>query len=155
MRKSLKMFFLLSLIMFGAATAITAQVHPTVAGESEANRAVAAYPLSEAQKQKIKFIRSEAEKTAAPLALRLAQVAKRIYENMLAEKPDEELRQRLSSEMNEVVVALLSIKGQSMRDAVNALTAEQKQVIRSEMRKPGAPGDLMELIMRVFNLPEK
>ena len=57
--------------------------------------------------------------------------------------------------MDEVVVGLLSIKGQSIREMVKVLTPEQKQLIRVEMTKPGAPGDLSELIMKVFGVPEK
>lgn len=97
----------------------------------------------------------ESEKKVAPLAMRLAAAAKRIYENMLSEKEDDVLRQSLSKEMNEAVVGILAIKGQSIREMVRVLTPEQRQFIRNEMRKPDAPGDLSELIMRVFNVPEK
>ena len=74
---------------------------------------------------------------------------------MLSEKEEDSLRLRYSREMNEAVVGILAVKGQSIRDMVRVLTPEQKKFIRSEMRKPGAPGDLSELIMRVFNIPEK
>jgi hypothetical protein len=57
--------------------------------------------------------------------------------------------------MDEAVVGLLSIKGQSIRDMVKVLTREQKRLIKSEMTKPGAPGDLLELITKVFGIPEK
>lgn len=111
--------------------------------------------LTAAQLQAIKSIRTESEKKAAPLALRLASAAKQIYENMLSEKEDDALRQRLSREMDEVVVGMLAIKGQSIRDMVRVLTPEQRKLVRSEMQKPGAPADLSELIMRVFDIPEK
>ena len=41
----------------------------------------------------MEHVKSETEKRAAPLAVRVATIAKRIYENMLSEKPDEALRQ--------------------------------------------------------------
>jgi Spy/CpxP family protein refolding chaperone len=114
-----------------------------------------AHTLSETQKQAIKRIQAESEKRAAPVALRLAGIVCKIYENMLTDKPDEELRTRLSAEMKEATWELLSIKGQSIREIVNVLTPEQKQVIRKEMGKEGAPADLSEIITRTFKLSGK
>ncbi len=111
--------------------------------------------LTEAQLQAIKSIRSESEKRAAVPALRLASTVKQIYDNMLAEKEDEALRQTLDRELDEVAVVLLAIKGQSIREMVRVLTPEQKQLLKSEMMKPDAPADLSELIARVFNIAEK
>ena len=111
--------------------------------------------LSPAQLEAIKSIRAESEKKAAPLALRLAAVAKQIYGNMLSEREDAVLRRKLSRELNEVAARLLAIKGQSVRDMVRVLTPEQRDFIRGEMLKPGALGDLSELIARVFSVPEK
>jgi Spy/CpxP family protein refolding chaperone len=156
MKAELIVFCTLLFIFGGAveARSVTAQTPlPPPAGTE--NKAATDYPLSEAQKQAIKSIRSESEKKAAPFALELAATAKKIYENMLAEKPDEQLRARLAQEMNEIVVKILSIKGQSIRDMVGVLTPEQKQLIRREMRKPDAPGDLTDLIVRTFKIPEK
>jgi len=111
--------------------------------------------LTPAQLQSIKSIRSATERKAAPLAIRLAATVRRVYENMLSDKEDEALRKRLSSQMNEVASQLLAIKGQSIREIVRVLTPEQRSLIRSEMKKPGAPADLSELIMHVFKVPEK
>jgi hypothetical protein len=111
--------------------------------------------LSQTQLQVIKSIRAEGEKGAAPLALHLAAVAKRIYENMLSEREDAALRRKLSREMEKVAAQLLAIKGQSIRGMVRVLTPEQRSIVRNEMRKPDAPGDLSELIARVFGIPEK
>ena len=111
--------------------------------------------LSSDQIQAIKSIRIASGKKAAPLALRLAVVTKQIYENMLSEKENPALRHKLSREMEKVAGQLLAIKGQSIRDIVRVLTPEQRDVLRSEMRKPGAPADLSELIGRIFSVPEK
>jgi len=72
---------------------------------------------------------------------------------MLADKPDEKLRAPLSARMKATTWELLKIKGPAIRETVNVLTAEQKQLIKSEMRKPGAPADLSEVIEKSFNLP--
>jgi exonuclease VII large subunit len=115
----------------------------------------AAHPLSEAQRQALKSVKTEGEKRAAPLAVQLAATVKQIYENMLSEKEDEALRLRLSKEMDETMSKLLAVKGQSVREMVAVLTPAQKQIVREEMRKPGAPGDLSELIERLFSAPEQ
>lgn len=140
--------FLLTATLLLATGTATAQ-------QGAENKADAAHTLSEAQKQAIKRIQVESEKKAAPAALRLAGVVRRIYENMLADEPDEKLRSRLSAEMREATWELLTIKGQSIREIANVLTPEQKQLVKVEMRKPGAPSDLSEVIARTFRLGEK
>lgn len=115
----------------------------------------AAPPLTDAQKQAIAEIRSHAEKRAAPLALGMALTVRQIYENMLAEKPDEKLRAELSKRLQTTASELLTIKGQSIREAVNVLTIEQKHFIKEKMGKRDAPQDLMEVIIKSFNLPDK
>jgi len=111
--------------------------------------------LSEAQQQAIKRIKAASARKAALPALRLAGIVRKIYLNMLADKPDEKLRVRLSAELKETTWELLTIKGQAIRETVNVLTREQKQFIKDEMRKPGAPADLGELIDHTFKLDEK
>src|SRR5258705_9385212 len=111
----------------------------------------AVHTLSDAQKQAIKHIHVASEMRAALPALRLARVVSQIYRNMLADKPDEKLRARLAAEMKEVTWQLLVIKGEAIRQTVNVLTPEQKQLIRSEMGKPGAPADLSEGITHTFS----
>lgn len=140
--------FLLTALLLSAASSTQAQADAP-------HKEDAAHTLTEAQKQAIKRIQAESEKRAAPAALRLAEVVRRVYENMLADKPDEELRSRLSAEMKEAAWELLAIKGQSIRETVNVLTPEQKQLVRDEMRKPGAPADLSEVIAHTFRLDEK
>jgi LTXXQ motif family protein len=140
--------FLLTALLLPAARTAQAQADAQHKGD-------AAHTLTEAQKQAIKRTQAESEKRAAPVALRLAEVVRRIYENMLADKPDEELRSRLSEEMKEAAWELLTIKGQSIRETVNVLTPEQKQLVKDEMRKPDAPSDLSEVIAHIFRLDEK
>lgn len=86
--------------------------------------------------------------------MQLAGIVHNIYENMLADKPDEKLRSALSAEMKEATWSLLSIKGQAVRDTVNVLTPEQKQSVKMEMQKPGAPADLSEVVAHMFGLAD-
>lgn len=111
-------------------------------------------PLSAEQRQAMAAVKGEFEKKAAPFALRVAGTAKRIYENMLSEKPNEALRQKLSQELSEAVAGVLAVKGQAFWDAVKVLTPEQKDFLRREMAKPDVEGDLGEVIARLFNLPK-
>ena len=138
-----------------AALIFSAQAKPANAQAGAENRTDAAHTLSETQKQAIKRIKTESEKKAAPAALRLAGIVSQLYENMLSDKPDEQLRAKLDAELKDVTWELLVIKGQSMRDTVNVLTPEQKQLVKSEMLKPGASADLSEVIARTYKLDEK
>lgn len=121
---------------------------------SETNQA-AENRLSETQLKAIKVIRVRAALRATPLALRLAMTAKRIYENLLSDKENASLRVRLDAEIHRIGGQLLTIKGNAIREEVLVLTPEQKKLIKTEMKKPDAPADLMEVIERTFNIPEK
>ena len=145
------LLFLLPVLVF-AASLKTATAQTSSSAE---NKADAVHTLSEAQKQAMKRIQVETEKRAAPVAMRLAGLVSKIYENMLADKPDEKLRATLSTQMKKTTWELLSIKGQSIRETVNVLMPEQKQLVKSEMLKPGVPADLSEVIARTFKLANK
>lgn len=145
----LRVFALAALVCAVNVTA-TAQ-----ASQSDANQADAAHTLTDAQRQAIKRIQTDAEKQAAPAALRLAEIVNKIYENMLADEPDEKLRADLSAQMEKATWSLLSIKGQSIHDIIRVLTPAQRQLVRVEMRKPGSPADLSEVVARLFRLEEK
>jgi hypothetical protein len=146
--KAKLILLLLFALAHGAASTARAQTPPGAGGG-------AGHPLSEAQRQALKSVKAESEKKVAPLAIQLAATVKQIYENMLSDKEDEALRLRLSKEMDETVLKVLAVKGQVIRDTIALLTPAQKQLVREEMRKPGAPGDLSELIERLFNAPEQ
>ncbi len=111
-------------------------------------------PLTDVQMKQMSAIKKGVEQKAGEAAARVADVTKRIYDNMLADRPDEALRAKLSGEMREAVWALLEIKGQSIHDAVAVLTPVQRMQLRVEMAKPGAPGDLSGLIGKMFMPPE-
>jgi Spy/CpxP family protein refolding chaperone len=168
MRSTLKIFLCSFVLVFGIEVRATlaqtspgktdkasvdAQKEPTV--KKENGKAENIPPLSEEQKKSLKAIQTEAEKKAAPIALRFAGIIRQVYENMLADQPDKELRAKLDAEMKETGWELLLIKGQSMFDAVSVLTPEQKRILKAQMMKPGASADMMELIGKTFKLTDK
>ncbi len=112
--------------------------------------APAADPLTSAQQRQMAAIKDAMEQRAAPAAVRLTQITRRIYENMLADTPDEQLRTSLAREMHATLIELLDLKGQSIRDAVAVLTPHQKTQLRAAMSQPGAPADLSELMGKLF-----
>lgn len=146
------LFGVFALSALACASAGTARAQ---ASQADANAADAAHTLTDEQKQSIKRIQADAEKQAAPAAARLAGIVGQIYENMLADRPDERLRAELSAQMEKAAWALLSIKGQSIHDIVRVLTPAQRQIVRDEMKKPGAPADLSEVVAHAFKLDEK
>jgi hypothetical protein len=147
--KHASLFLLLAILLGWSVTTSTAQDAGKVDTEQPAEPR-----LSESQRQTIKDIQIKAAKRAAPIALQLAHTARRVYENMLRDREDQRLRVRLDAEMHKVAGELLTIKGQSIRDVLRVLTPEQRKLVRTEMVKPGAPADLMELLVRIFKIPE-
>ena len=111
--------------------------------------------LSDAQKTAIAALRGESEKKATLIAVQLAAVVQKIYDNNLADSPNEALRVSLDNEMKELVWQLLLTKGDSMWAAFRLLTPEQKRIVKAEIAQPRAPGDLpdvMDLIVKTFGL---
>ncbi len=109
--------------------------------------------LNESQRQAVTAIRSSAKAKAAPLAARLATLARQANRNMLADQPDEAVGQRLGEQIRATLRDLLSVRIQSIKETLKLLTPEQRAWLRKEMDRPGAPADLMELIERGFKLP--
>ncbi|MEP6754132.1 MAG: hypothetical protein ABJA67_01425, partial [Chthonomonadales bacterium] len=127
----------------------------TPTGKNGGEKTSQANGLSAEQRQAIESINREAMQKAAPVALKMEATARKIYQNMLADHPDDNLRQSLAEDLSGITNQLLTIKGGSIRDAVGILTKEQKLIIQSEMVKPGAPGDLSEIIAKKFGLEQK
>ena len=111
--------------------------------------------LSEAQKTAIASLRSESEKKTTLIAVQLAAVVQRIYDNNLADSPNQTLRVSLDNEMKDLVWQMLLTKGDTMWAAFRQLTPEQKRIVRAEIAQPRAPGDLpdvMDVIVKTFGL---
>jgi Spy/CpxP family protein refolding chaperone len=122
---------------------------------SAAKRPDPSCPLSDAQKQAIQTIVRDNKKKAAPVALRLARTAHQVYENLLADAPDRQRADNLRDQMKDLVGQLVVIRGEAMREAVKILTSEQRRYLRAEIARPGAQGELIEIMMKVFQIPEK
>jgi hypothetical protein len=111
--------------------------------------------LTDAQRNAIRTLQSESEQKTTQLAVQLAGVVQKIYDNNLSETPNEELRVSLDNQMKDLVWQMLLVKGNAMWAAFRQLTPEQKQIVRSEIARPRAPGDLpdvMDLIVKTFRL---
>jgi hypothetical protein len=140
----------LAALTFASAQTAQAQANPDTTAQADAART-----LTDAQRQAIKTIQTDAERRAAPAVLRLNGIMSKVYANMLAERPDARLRATLSARMEKATWALFAIKGQSVYEILRVLTPAQRQLVRNEMKKPGAPSDLSEVVAHTFKLDEK
>jgi len=119
--------------------------------------------LTLAQRQVFHEIMQSAEKAAktqeAADILKLGEIAKRIDRNLLSEKPDAALHERLSNELTDAVAGLvrtaITLKLNTVRDLARVLTPEQKRLVLAELDKPDANPDLTELLKKVFPEPKK
>jgi hypothetical protein len=113
------------------------------------------HALTDAQVTAIRALQAESGQKATQLAVELAAVVKRIYDNNLSDTPNEELRVALDNQMKELVWQMLLVKENSMWAAFRLLTPEQKRIVRTEIARPRPPGDLpdvMDLIVKTFKL---
>lgn len=111
--------------------------------------------LSETQKNAMRSIQAESERQSAPIAQKLRETLRTVYGNLLSDKPDPSLDRKLDGAIKETADQLLSIKSQSIRDMVALLTPDQKKLVRSELGKPGAPDDLIDLIVGLLGGADK
>ena len=130
-----------------------AQAQPVPAAPAAAAQEVPA--LTDAQVTAIRALQAESGQKATQLAVELAAVVKRIYDNNLSDTPNEELRVSLDNQMKELVWQMLLVKENSMWAAFRLLTPEQKRIVRTEIARPRPPGDLpdvLDLIVKTFKL---
>jgi hypothetical protein len=156
-----KLFFL-ALCLAGAATQTPAQATrargraPVRKAAPAAPKADApAYPLSDEQRRAIQSVLSKAKLEAVPLGLLGAQGAKEFDENVLAESPDAAADERTTNQLLNALAGVARLRLQTIRDVVALLTPEQKRLLRAEMSKPGTPTALLEVLARVFQLPQE
>ncbi|MFL6255788.1 MAG: hypothetical protein ACJ74T_12315 [Pyrinomonadaceae bacterium] len=151
--------FLLALCLAGAATQTQAQTRsraPVRKAAAVAPKADAlAYPLSDEQKRAIQSILAKSKLVGAPLALLGAEGAKEFDENVLAESPDAALDERATKQLLDSLAGVARLRLQTIKDVVALLTPEQKRLLRAEMSKPGTPTALLEVLARVFKLPQE
>lgn len=113
------------------------------------------HPLSDEQKRAIRSILTKSKLEGAPLALLGAEGAKEFDENVLSETPSAESDEKASKKLFDGLAGVAALRLQTIRDVVALLTPEQKRLLRDEMSKPGTPTALLEVLARVFKLPEE
>jgi hypothetical protein len=117
-----------------------------VFAQTPSNISPAAPPLTDAQKEAIRSIQSTIEAQAAPVAIQLAGVVAKLYENNLSDAPNDELRTMLDAQMKELVWKALQLKGEAMWAAFRVLSPEQKAIVRADVAQPRQPGDLPDVL---------
>ena len=113
------------------------------------------YPLSEEQKRAIQSIIAKGKVEGAALALAGAQGAKEFDENVLAEAPSAESDRKATKQLLDSLRGVAELRLEVIREVVALLTPEQKRLLREEMSKPGTPTALLDVLRRVFKLPEE
>jgi hypothetical protein len=113
------------------------------------------YPLSEEQKRAIQSLLAKGKAEGAVLGLAGAQGAKEFDENILSETPSAEADAKAAKRLLDSLAGLAELRLELIREVVALLTPEQKRLLREEMSKPGAPTALLEVLARVFKLPEE
>jgi hypothetical protein len=114
-----------------------------------------AYPLSEEQKSAIRSILTKAKLEAVPLGLLGAQAAKAFDENVLADAPTAAEDERTTRQLLGSLAGVANLRLQTIRDVVALLTPEQRRLLRAEMSKPDTPTALLDVLSRVFKLPQE
>jgi Spy/CpxP family protein refolding chaperone len=130
---------------------------------AEAKPAPAPNALTGAQQQALQQAVQAAESAgqteAAPLAAKIAVIAKSFDRNILSDKPDADLDGKLSNQLvaavGEVVTAALHAKLNGVHEIVKVLTPEQKKVLLAELEKPDTNPDLTELVGNVLGEKKK
>lgn len=113
------------------------------------------YPLSDEQRSAIRSIISKSKAEGAVLGLAGAQGAKEFDDNVLSESPSAESDRKAAKRLLDSLAGLAELRLETIREVVAVLTPEQKRLLREEMSKPGAPAALLEVLARVFKLPEE
>lgn len=111
--------------------------------------------LTDVQKRAMEAIGQDLQNKVQPMAvLRLASLAKDYDRNILAEKPDAVLEQKLGDELAETVSQLAAeavrLRVRAVSDMAKLLTPDQKKLLLAELEKPDANPDLVELIKKVL-----
>jgi hypothetical protein len=145
-----------------AACGASAQTHKTTrarvkppAGRKAAGADAPKYPLSDEQKSAIRSIVAKSKAEGAVLGLAGAQGAKEFDENVLSESPSAEADAKATKKLLDSLAGVAELRLETIRQVVALLTPEQKRLLREEMSKPGTPTALLDVLRRVFKLPEE
>jgi hypothetical protein len=113
------------------------------------------YPLSEEQKRGIHSIIAKSKAEGVVLGLAGAQGAKEFDVNVLSESPSTEADAKATKRLLDSLAGIAELRLETIREVVALLTPEQKRLLREEMSKPGTPTALLDVLKRVFKLPEE
>jgi hypothetical protein len=153
-------FFLLALCLDAVAPQAAAQTRarlrkPAASSKSAAASDAPAYPLSDGQKRAIQSILAKSKVEGVALGLLGAQAAKAFDENVLADAPAGAEDERTTKQLLDSLAGLARLRLQAIKDVVALLTPEQRRLLRAEMSKPGTPTALLDVLPRVFKLPQE
>jgi hypothetical protein len=152
-------FFTLCLNVAVVQTAAQSRVRVRKAAPAASKQTAAAdapaYPLSDEQKRVIQSILTKSKVEGAVLALMGAQGARAFDENVLAESPDAASDERATKQLLNSLAGVAKLRLQAIRDVVALLAPGQRRLLRAEMSKPGTPTALLEVLARVFKLPQE
>jgi len=113
-------------------------------------------PITDSQREALKKVLTagdaEAKEKIQPSAEKLASLAKDINRNVLSDKLNEALVEKLRAELLDtaagLVKAAVDMKLSTVSELGKVLTPEQKKFLLTELEKPGAPSDLTELVQK-------
>jgi len=110
--------------------------------------------LTDAQKQMLKAADTEFSAKIQPLAEKLGRTAKELDRVLLSDKRDPEVERKLADELadavSQIVTGAIRLRVAAVHDIVNTLTPEQKKLLLTELDRPDANPDLIELMKKVF-----
>ena len=129
----------------------------SVLGQAQAvpPAAPSATTLTDAQKQAMEAIGKDLEsKVQLAAVLKLASLAKDYDRNILAEKPDAELQQKLGDELveagSQLAAEAIRARVRAVSEVAKLLTPDQKKLLLAELNKPDANSDPLDLIKKVL-----
>jgi hypothetical protein len=157
-RAGLTTIFFFTLCLGAAAVPAAAQSRGRVRKAAPAapqTAAAPAYPLSDEQGRAIQSILTKSKAAGVALGLMGAQAAQAFDENVLAEAPAAASDERATKQLLDSLAGLAKLRLQAIRDVVALLTPEQRRLLRAEMSKPGTPTALLDVLPRVFKLPQE
>ena len=132
-------------LLFALSLALVAQEPPRSEGVK----------LTDSQKQTLRTLQADsAAKTAAILG-KLPEIAKAFHTNLLSDKPDAELDQKLSQQMVESFADVIRLRIGRIRSAVKSLTPGQRAAIAAELKQSDSPYVFDDLVVKVLGDPAK
>jgi hypothetical protein len=146
----LKKIIVILLIQMAVSTVLFAQTDKNVHQKADSSIAL--------NDQQIKFLtalKEDGNKSVAAISLKLADVIKQSNDNILSDKPDTLLNNKLSIKVSQAISDLIGNVTRNGIKASSILTPKQRAYVKKEAEKPNADGDVLETILRVFNIDKK